>query len=70
MSSIRYLAHMSCLISLVCLLAGCVIAPAHDGDYRDGHRGDYREGYYDAPHHRYWHDHRWHQCDRDDARCR
>jgi len=60
MSAIRYIARGSCLISLIALLAGCVIAPRGD----DG----YREGYYDAPHHRYWHDHEWHDCDRDHDR--
>ena len=27
-----------------------------------------REGYWDRDHHRYWHDHGWHDCD--DAHCR
>jgi hypothetical protein len=26
-----------------------------------------REGYWDRDHHRYWHDHGWHDCD--DAHC-
>jgi len=61
MSAIRFVARGSCLISLVVLLAGCVIAP----------RGGYHEGYYDRQHHRYYHDHDWHQCrDRDDPHCR
>jgi hypothetical protein len=64
MSAIRYIARGSCLVSLIVLLAGCIIAP-RDGGYREG----YRDGYYDAPHHRYWHDHRWHDCDRDDPHC-
>lgn len=65
MSALKYIVRGSCLLSLLALLAGCVIAPApHEG---------YREGYYDRPHHRYWHDHEWHEChdrgdrgDRDD----
>jgi hypothetical protein len=60
MSVIQYIARGSCLISLAVLLAGCVLAP--------------REGYYDRHHHRYYHDHSWHQCrdrdDRDDSHCR
>ncbi|HEV2268560.1 MAG TPA: hypothetical protein VGR92_03805 [Steroidobacteraceae bacterium] len=57
MSAIRFIARSSCLISLIALLAGCVIVP----------RGGYHEGYYDRPHHRYWHDNGWHDChDRDD----
>jgi hypothetical protein len=64
MSAIGYIARVSCLASLISLLAGCVIAPAP------------RDGYYDRPPHRYYHDHEWHQCgdrdDRDDRddRCR
>lgn len=65
MSAIRYIAR-SCLITLIALLAGCVIAPAH-GDY---HRGYYHEGYYDHSHHRWWHNNGWHDCDHDDPHCR
>lgn len=36
--------------------SGCVVEP--------------REGYYDRDHHRYYHEHGWHDCDRDDMRCR
>lgn len=66
MSAIRYIVRGSCLIALVALLGGCVIAPAHDG-YRDG---GYHEGYYDHSHHRWWHNNGWHDCDRDDPHCR
>ena len=58
MSAIRFIARGSCLITLVTLLAGCVIAPAGP-----------REGYYDRAHHRYWHDHGWHDCHEHDAYC-
>jgi hypothetical protein len=68
MSAIRFVARGSCLIGLTVLLAGCIIAPR--GGYHDG----YSEGYYDRAHHRYYHDHEWHQChdrdDRDDRYCR
>ena len=60
MSAIRYIARGSCLISLIVLLAGCVVVPS----------GGYREGYYDRPHHRYWHDHRWRECHERDEYCR
>jgi hypothetical protein len=59
MSVIRFIARGGCLISLVAILAGCVVVPGP------------REGYYDRPHHRYYHDRSWHECrDRDDAYCR
>jgi hypothetical protein len=61
MSAIRFVARGSCLITLIALLAGCVIAP--------GPRGGYHEGYYDRAHHRYWHDNGWHDCHEHDAYC-
>jgi len=33
---------------MIGLASGCVIAP--------------REGYYDHDHHRYYHEHAWHEC--------
>ncbi len=39
------------------LLAGCVA-------------GGPREGYYDAPHHRWWHNHAWVACTPGDVHCR
>jgi hypothetical protein len=59
MSATRNIARLSCLMSLIALLASCVLVPP----------GGYREGYYDAPHHRYWHDHGWHQCQEHDPHC-
>jgi hypothetical protein len=58
MSALRYIARGSSLVCLIALLAGCVIAPAP------------REGYYDRPHHRYYHDHDWHECHEHDRYCR
>jgi hypothetical protein len=60
MSAIRFVARGSCLISLIALLAGCVIAPDHGGP---------RDGYYDRSHHRYYHDHGWHDCHGHDDYC-
>lgn len=59
MSAIRFIARGSCLISLLAFLAGCVIAPAGP-----------HEGYYDRGHHRYYHDHTWHDCHEHDSYCR
>jgi hypothetical protein len=42
------------------LASGCVVEP------RDG----YREGYYDHDHHRYYHEHTWHECIEHDEHCR
>ena len=60
MSAIRYIARGSCVITLIALLAGCVIAP----------RGGYHEGYYDHAHHRWWHSNGWHDCGYNDPHCR
>jgi hypothetical protein len=60
MSAIRYIARGSCLITMIALLAGCVIAPAHGG---------YHEGYYDHSHHRWWHNNGWHDCGYNDPHC-
>lgn len=65
MSAIRCIARGSCLFSLIALLGGCVIAPHGGAGYRHG----YRDGYYDAPHHRYWHDNGWHDCRGRDPHC-
>ena len=64
MSAIRFIARGSCLLSLIAVLAGCIVAPG------PGPRYGYREGYYDRPHHRYWHDHHWHECHERDEYCR
>ena len=59
MSAIRFIARGSCLLSLIALLGGCIVAPP--GGYSDGPR--------DRDHH----DRSWHDChdrrygdDRDD----
>jgi hypothetical protein len=66
MSATRSIARLSCLMSLIALLASCVWVPRDHGGYHD----QYREGYYDRDHGRYWHDHAWHPCrDRDDPHC-
>ncbi|MGH8232727.1 MAG: hypothetical protein ACREPU_00815 [Rhodanobacteraceae bacterium] len=46
----------SCLLALAMMfLSGCVMP---------------REGYYDRAHHRYYHDHDWHHCVKQDIHCR
>jgi hypothetical protein len=63
---------LSFLLAFSVFLAGCVVEPGHEGYYGDdgGYYQEPREGYYDRDHHRYWHDHHWHRCDRDDPHCR
>jgi hypothetical protein len=63
MSAIRVIARGSCILGLIALMAGCVIAPGGP------HRGGYHEGYYDAPHHRWWHNNGWHDCSDRDSHC-
>jgi hypothetical protein len=43
------------LLGLVFFVSGCVVEP--------------REGYYDANHHRWWHEHAWHDCGDNDSHC-
>jgi hypothetical protein len=62
------------LYALTSLLAGCVLDTGDDGGYYRGgrgeYRGEYREGYYDREHGRWYHNHGWVRCDRDDDHCR
>jgi hypothetical protein len=44
------------LLTLVTLASACVLAP--------------REDYYDRDHHRYYHEHAWHDCGDHDDHCR
>jgi len=48
-------------MGLVSLSTGCIIAGPREG---------YREGYYDRDHHRYYHEHAWHECTEHDNYCR
>lgn len=61
MATIKRIVRGGCLLGLMALLAGCIIAPRDRG---------YHEGYYDAPHHRYWHNNGWHDCGDRDPHCR
>jgi len=44
------------LLGIVGVVSGCVAVPA--------------EGYYDRDHHRYWHEHAWHDCSEHGEFCR
>jgi hypothetical protein len=53
MNNSKSIAKGSFLLGLIVIATGCVVAP--------------REGYYDGEHHRYYHEHTWHDCvDRDE----
>jgi len=43
------------LLGLILLTPGCVVEP--------------REGYYDRDHHRWYHEHAWHECGERDVHC-
>jgi hypothetical protein len=61
--SILRFALSSLLVTLITLTSGCIVE-------RD--RGDheaYQEGYYDHEHHRWWHEHKWHECIEHDEHC-
>ena len=44
------------LLTLIAMATGCVIAEP-------------REGYWDHDHHRYYHEHGWHECGDRDEHC-
>jgi hypothetical protein len=43
------------LLGLMMFVPGCVVEP--------------REGYYDHEHHRWYHEHGWHECTEHDEHC-
>ena len=43
------------LLGLMLLATGCVVEP--------------REGFYDRDHHRWYHEHAWHECAEHDEHC-
>jgi hypothetical protein len=49
-------AQGSFLLSFVAIAFGCVVAEP-------------REGYWDRDHHRYYHEHAWHECGDRDEHC-
>jgi hypothetical protein len=50
------LAKGSFLLGLIVFASACVVTP--------------HEGYYDSDHHRYYHEHEWHDCGEHDHNCR
>ena len=57
MKNIRILVQGSLLTGLMAFASACVVAEP-------------REGYYDGPHHRYYHEHTWHECVGGEPFCR
>lgn len=57
MKNIRILVQGCLLTGLMAFASACVVAEP-------------REGYYDNPHHRYYHEHIWHECVVGDPYCR
>jgi hypothetical protein len=56
MINAKRIAKSSFLVGLMGLVLGCVVEP--------------REGFYDHDHHRYYHEHTWHECHEGEAFCR
>jgi hypothetical protein len=61
MTNIQGIVRGGILLGLIALSSACVVAGERDG---------YREGYYDRDHHRYYHEHNWHECGDRDDHCR
>ncbi len=57
MKNLKRLATRGCLLGLVVFASACVVAVP-------------REGFYDRDHHRYYHEHEWHDCGDRDEHCR
>jgi hypothetical protein len=50
-------AQLSFLLGLIAFTSACVVSEPH-------------EGYWDRDHHRYYHEHGWHDCTAADHYCR
>jgi hypothetical protein len=57
MIDVKRLVIGSLLVGLVTVTSGCIIAEP-------------REGYYDRDHHRWYHEHGWHDCTEHEEHCR
>ncbi len=55
MTNTKRIVKSSILLELIVIACGCVVVP--------------HEGYYDRDHHRYYHDHAWHECADRDEHC-
>jgi hypothetical protein len=56
-SATKRIAKGSFLLSLFMFASGCIVAEP-------------REGYWDHDHHRWYHEHAWHECVENDIHCR
>jgi hypothetical protein len=64
MTTLRVVGRALFLMIGLTLLNGCVVEP------REGYYGgEPREGYYDREHHRWYHEHRWRDCDEHEEHC-
>jgi hypothetical protein len=50
------IAQTGAVLALLMVLSACIVEP--------------RNGYYDRDHHRYYHEHSWHECIERDEHCR
>ena len=57
MENFQHLLKGGILLGLAALASGCIVAEP-------------REGYYEREHHRYYHEHSWHECHEHDGFCR
>ena len=57
MRTLQRVAQGSVLLALMAFATGCIVAEP-------------REGYWDRDHHRWYHDHAWHECGEGDPHCR
>jgi hypothetical protein len=57
MKKIQHIVRGSVLMGLIALASGCIVAEP-------------RDGYYERDHHRYYREHRWHECHEHDEYCR
>jgi hypothetical protein len=57
MSIVKKLTLGGMLLAFTTAMSGCLVETP-------------REGYYDHPHHRYYHEHAWHECVEHDPFCR
>ncbi len=56
MSDVKLLARSAVVLALMAAATACVVEPRND--------------YYDRDHHRYYHEHAWHDCGDHDDHCR
>lgn len=57
MKNLRFIVQGTLLTGLMSMASACIVAAP-------------REGYYDHDHHRYYHEHEWHECVIGDPYCR